>query len=50
MEKTVPSVTRHTFSTPFSEGSQIFPVWKPWLGEDDRERIFFARWAGRQAG
>eukprot|EP00887_Chlorella_sp_A99_P002366 scaffold10.g2366.t1 len=39
---TVPSIARHAFSTPFSEGSQLFPQWKPWLGEEDAQRIFFA--------
>ncbi len=40
---TVPTIAKHHFKTPFSEGSQAFPTYKPWLGASDRENIFFAR-------
>lgn len=29
--------------TPFSSGSQSFPVYRPWLDDDDSNNIFFAR-------
>ena len=40
---TVPSVARHSFKTPFSEGAQTFPLWKPWLDAGDADNILFAR-------
>jgi hypothetical protein len=39
----VPGVSRHAFKTPFSEGVQSFPVWRPWLDAADAENILFAR-------
>ena len=33
------------FSTPYSEGVQHFPSYKPWLDSDDGENILFARQA-----
>ena len=48
---TIPSVKVLKFSTPFSEGAQSFPVYRPWLGAGDRDNIFFARWgAGGRVG
>ena len=43
MAGTVPSLARHSFTTPWGEGSQVFPVYRPWLDADDRDNIFFAR-------
>jgi hypothetical protein len=37
-----PSVARHAFSTPFSEGVQSFPTLKAWADFDDASRVFFA--------
>jgi len=37
-----PALQRHPVSTPFSEGEQVFPVFKPWLDWDDAARVFFA--------
>jgi DNA ligase-1 len=37
-----PGVARHAFSTPFSEGVQSFPTFKPWAGFDDAGHVFFA--------
>lgn len=42
----VPGVSRHAFKTPFSEGVQSFPVWRPWLDAADAENILFARCCG----
>lgn len=39
---TVPSLAKFAFSTPYGEGMQQFPVYKPWHDVDDRDRIFFA--------
>jgi hypothetical protein len=39
----VPGVSRHAFKTPFSEGVQSFPVWRPWLDAADAKNILFAR-------
>lgn len=39
----MPGVSRHAFKTPFSEGVQSFPVWRPWLDAADAENILFAR-------
>ena len=38
----MPHTLEAAFSTPFSEGRQAFPVWKPWLGDADADSIFFA--------
>jgi len=37
-----PSVARHAFTTPLSEGVQAFPTFKPWADFDDADRVFFA--------
>lgn len=42
MSSTVPTTLTHHFKTPFSEGIQRFPVWRPWLDEGDDQRVFFA--------
>ncbi len=42
---TAPSLRKYSFKTPFSEGSQTFPVFSPWLDTDDADNILFARWA-----
>ncbi|KAL4440406.1 hypothetical protein ABPG75_003407 [Micractinium tetrahymenae] len=39
---TIPSSSTYKFKTPYSEGSQTFAVWKPWLDSTDKECIFFA--------
>lgn len=39
----VPAMARHAFKTPFSEGVQSFPLWRPWLDEHDKDNILFAR-------
>ncbi|KAL4431738.1 hypothetical protein ABPG77_002954 [Micractinium sp. CCAP 211/92] len=39
---TVPSASTYKFRTPYSEGTQTFAVWKPWLDSTDKESIFFA--------
>ena len=41
---TAPSLRSFNFKTPFSEGSQTFPVFSPWLDTDDADNILFARW------
>ena len=40
---TAPSLRSFKFKTPFSEGSQTFPSFSPWLDTDDAENILFAR-------
>ncbi len=49
---TAPSLRKFSFKTPFSEGSQTFPTFSPWLDTDDAENILFARCVHqhRQAG
>ncbi|KAG2494726.1 hypothetical protein HYH03_007240 [Edaphochlamys debaryana] len=39
---TAPSVRSVALRTPWSEGSQQFPVCKPWMGDGDTHNIFFA--------
>ncbi|PSC72014.1 histone deacetylase [Micractinium conductrix] len=39
---TIPSSSTYKFRTPYSEGTQSFAVWKPWLDSTDKECIFFA--------
>ncbi|GAX85628.1 hypothetical protein CEUSTIGMA_g13043.t1 [Chlamydomonas eustigma] len=39
---TFPSVQKVAFTTPYSEGVQKFPMYKPWLDSQDEENIFFA--------
>ncbi|GAB4814038.1 hypothetical protein N2152v2_001084 [Parachlorella kessleri] len=39
---TIPSVRSFKVQTPYSEGMQAFPVYRPWLGAEDRDNIFFA--------
>ncbi|KAL0037126.1 hypothetical protein WJX79_001631 [Trebouxia sp. C0005] len=39
---TAPSLRKFSFKTPFSEGSQTFPTFSPWLDTDDAENILFA--------
>ncbi|CAG9462216.1 unnamed protein product [Pedinophyceae sp. YPF-701] len=38
----IPATLKARFKTPFSEGVQTFPVWRPWLDDQDPDRIFFA--------
>ena len=40
---TQPSTRKVAFSTPYSDGVQVFPQYKPWLDTTDAENIFFAR-------
>ncbi|KAG1676387.1 hypothetical protein FOA52_001182 [Chlamydomonas sp. UWO 241] len=47
---TVPGLKRVAFSTPFSDGVQTFPTWKPWLGSDDGANIMFASVQGYGRG
>jgi len=42
---TAPSLRKFSFKTPFSEGSQTFPTFSPWLDTDDADNILFARCA-----
>ena len=46
---TVPSLATYAFQTPLSRGSQVFPLFKPWLDFDDAEHILFARRATEPA-
>jgi len=39
---TVPTMRKHAFRTPLSEGYQMFPCYKPWLGVEDPQSIMFA--------
>ena len=40
---TAPSVAKYTFTTPYGEGYQQFPVYKPWHDiTTDKDSIFFA--------
>ena len=43
VKATVPESQQHRFSTPFSQGTQIFHVFRPWLGFDDPDNVLFAR-------
>ena len=45
VRETAPSLRKFNFKTPFSEGSQTFPVYSPWLDTDDADNILFARYA-----
>ena len=38
-----PHTKRFGIKTPFSEGVQAFPVYRPWMGTEDSENILFAR-------
>ena len=38
----VPGKVASAVASPFGQGVQSFPVWKPWRGEGDGERILFA--------
>ena len=40
-----PHVLRFGIKTPFCEGAQAFPVYRPWLGLEDSDNILFARCA-----
>uniref|UniRef100_A0A7S3UAV6 Histone deacetylase domain-containing protein n=1 Tax=Picocystis salinarum TaxID=88271 RepID=A0A7S3UAV6_9CHLO len=42
LQRVVPTKKTFTFSTPYSEGTQAFPLWSPWLDDGDKDRIFFA--------
>ncbi|KAL3144011.1 hypothetical protein ABBQ32_003818 [Trebouxia sp. C0010 RCD-2024] len=42
VRETAPSLRKFSFKTPFSEGSQTFPVYSPWLDTDDADNILFA--------
>ncbi|GLI65150.1 hypothetical protein VaNZ11_008553, partial [Volvox africanus] len=39
---TAPSIRTLSLRTPYSDGQQHFPVYKPWLGDGDAHNIFFA--------
>ncbi|GIL78691.1 hypothetical protein Vretifemale_8102 [Volvox reticuliferus] len=39
---TAPSIRTLSLRTPYSDGQQHFPVYKPWLGNGDVHNIFFA--------
>lgn len=43
VEATIPHQVTIPYKTPFSEGIQIFPQWRPWLGQEDLNHILFAR-------
>ncbi len=38
----VPGKVSSAVASPFGQGVQSFPVWKPWRGEGDGDRILFA--------
>ena len=40
---TLPHTRSVTFRTPFSTGTQTFPLFRPWLDVDDFQNILFAR-------
>lgn len=42
LQRVVPTKKTIFFSTPYSEGTQVFPLWSPWLDDGDRDHIFFA--------
>lgn len=42
LQRVVPTKKVQSYSTPFSEGTQTFSLWCPWLDEGDKDRIFFA--------
>ena len=42
VDAVVPRTVVHHYKTPFSEGVEKFSVWRPWLDEDDSDRVFFA--------
>ena len=50
MKATVPESQQHRFSTPFSQGTQIFHVFRPWLGFEDPDNVLFARCLRLQQG
>ena len=50
VKATVPESQQHRFSTPFSQGTQIFHVFRPWLGFDDPDNVLFARCLKSPAG
>lgn len=39
---TAPSLDKFAFSTPYGDGLQQFPVYKPWHDVDDKDNVFFA--------
>ncbi len=43
MLNTCPTVRTVAIRTPYSEGVQRFPTYKPWMGEGDTHNILFAR-------
>ena len=47
MASVAPPPLQVAFKTPYSEGVQVFPTFKPWLDSTDGENILFARQAGR---
>ncbi|EFJ43924.1 hypothetical protein VOLCADRAFT_118904 [Volvox carteri f. nagariensis] len=44
---TVPSIRTLSLRTPYSDGQQHFPVYKPWLGDNDEHNILFASPGGK---
>ena len=43
MAATQPHMRSIDFVTPFSRGTQTFPVYRPWLDWDDAQNLLFAR-------
>jgi acetoin utilization deacetylase AcuC-like enzyme len=39
---TAPSLAKYAFTTPYGEGVQQFPAYRPWHDIDDKDNIFFA--------
>jgi len=39
---TAPSLAKFAFTTPYGEGVQQFPIYRPWHDTDDKDNIFFA--------
>lgn len=42
LQRVLPTKKTIGFSTPYSEGTQVFPLWSPWLDDGDKDHIFFA--------
>ncbi len=40
----MPTTVTSSFETPFSEGVQRFSCYRPWVGLQDAQNVFFARY------
>lgn len=43
LARVVPHQVQYALHTPLSEGSMTFPAFHPWLDDDDRDNLLFAR-------